>query len=287
MNIADRAFIYRAGKLLIFLVLSFLSLFLILLVCCSSLISGLFMIIVSVILLVVFLPIRLSDRSFTITRVILGIAAVLMMFLFSDLPIREIHHRFNTLDDKVTASGPKALNFWDKMTVYNTNMIIGTYGHILGVPEYGKQSLRLILKTRKPRKWESDFALKSPKVVGVINNWIVLLKRQRRDKSFIKLPPRRISWQSARNDRRVALALNPAKMEAKATPIGDRWQLDIKATTRMKFRQNAKRIILTAGNTNLVLPEKPFWALQQLGWLKPYTVIWEWFVFSDDERLNK
>ena len=227
MNITDRAFIYRAGKLLIFLVLSFLSLFLILLVCCSSLISGLFMIIVSVILLMVFLPIRLSDRSFTITRV------------------------------------------------------------ILGVPEYGKQSLRLILKTRKPRKWESDFALKSPKVVGVINNWIVLLKRQRRDKSFIKLPPRRISWQSARNDRRVALALNPAKMEAKATPIGDRWQLDIKATTRMKFRQNAKRIILTAGNTNLVLPEKPFWALQQLGWLKPYTVIWEWFVFSDDERLNK
>ncbi|RKY62008.1 MAG: hypothetical protein DRP96_01395, partial [Candidatus Neomarinimicrobiota bacterium] len=170
MNIADRAFIYRAGKLLIFLVLSFLSLFLILLVCCSLLIGGLFMIIFSVILLVVFLPIRLSDRSFTITRV------------------------------------------------------------ILGVPEYGKQSLRLILKTRKPRKWESDFALKSPKVVGVINNWIVLLKRQRRDKSFIKLPPRRISWQSARNDRRVALALNPAKMEAKATPIGDRWQLDIKAT---------------------------------------------------------
>jgi len=287
MNVTDRAFIHKFGRLILMVVLGILSFFLLLFLFWSIFIGGLFLIIFSVIMMAVFLPLKLNNQQFTIIRIILGIAALAMMLMFSDLPIVEAQKRFNDLDSKVANRGLASLTLADKMTIYNTNIIISFYGRILGFPEYGKQSLRLCVKSSGARTWESEFALKSPKVVSVINNWSVLLKRHRRDVSHVMLPARTISWQNTQNDRRVALALNPVTIEAKACPVGNRWRLDCKATTRIKYRSGAERILLMSGDKKLTLPEGPFWALQQAGWLKPYTAVWEWSFFSDDERLSK
>ncbi|MDO9547715.1 MAG: hypothetical protein Q7J65_01960 [Candidatus Marinimicrobia bacterium] len=287
MNVADHVFIHKVSRLILMIILGIVSFFLLLFLFWSIFIGGLFLIVFSVIMLVVFLPLKLNNQQFTIIRIILGIAALVMILMFSDLPIVEAQKRFNELDSKVANRGLASLTFADKLTVYHTNLIISFYGRILGFPEYGKQSLRLCVTSKSARTWESDFALKSPKVVSVINNWLVLLKRHRRDVSHVMLPARTISWQSTQNDRRVALALNPVTIEAKACPVGNRWRLDCKATTRIKYRSDAERIILTSGDKKLTLPEGPFWALQQAGWLKPYTAVWVWSFFSDDERLVK
>lgn len=287
MNVTDRAFIQKVSKLIMIIFLGIISFFLLLLLFWSFLIGGLFLIIFSVIILAVFTPVKLDKQQLTITRIILGIAALVMILMFSDLPIMEIQKRFNELDYKVKNGGPSSLSFSDKLTVYNTNLVISFYGRLLGFPEYGKQSLRLCVKSREARSWESEFTLKSPKVVSVINNWIVLLKRHRRDVSHVMLPARTISWKSTQNDRRVALALNPVKLEAKACPVGNRWRLDCRAIKRVKYRRDAKRILVTAGGVQLIIPEGPFWALQETGWLKPYTAVWEWSILSDDKRLVK
>ncbi|MBN2601152.1 MAG: hypothetical protein JXR87_04090 [Candidatus Marinimicrobia bacterium] len=285
MNITDRVFIRKLGRLILMLILGIISLFLLLFLFWSVCIGGLFLIIFSVIMLTVFLPIKLNNQQFTIVRIIFGIAAVAMILMFADLPIVEIQKRFNELDSRVASRGPATLTFSNKLCVYNTNLIISFYGRLLGFPEYGKQSLRLCVNNRGARTWDSEFPLKSPKVVGVINNWSVLLKRKRRDITHVILPARTISWQNTQNDRRVALALNPVTIEAKASPVGGRWRMDCRATTRVKYRSGTERILLTAGDKKLILPEGPFWALQQAGWLKPYTAVWEWSVFSDDKRL--
>ena len=287
MNVTDRAFMSKLGRLILTVILGIVSFFLLLFLFWSVCIGGLFLIIFSLIMLVVFLPIKLGNQQFTIIRIILGVAALAMMLMFSDLPIVETQKRFNELDSRVASGGPAALTFSDKLSVYNTNLILSFYGRILGFPEYGKQSLRLCINSSGARTWDSEFPLKSPKVVGVINNWSVLLKRNRRDITHVMLPARTISWQSTQNDRRVALALNPVTIEAKACPVGNRWRMDCRATTRIKYRRGAERILMTTGDKKLILPEGPFWALQQAGWLKPYTAVWEWSVFSDDERLVK
>lgn len=283
MNKNERAIVYRLGQLLLTISLGTVAFFLLLFLFWAVLIGGLFLIVFALILILVFLPFKLASRHFTIVRIILGIFALILLVMFAKLPVQEVQHRFDRLERKVSKNGPGGLSFTEKLTVYQTNLIISISGHLLGFPEYARQSLRLSLGGGTPRSWRSDFALKSPKVSGVFKNWIVLLGRQSREVSFVSLPARTVSWHSTEGDRRVALALNPVKLEAKASPTGQRWRFDCRATTRMKYREDGSREIFS----ELILPEAPFWALQQQGWLKPYTVVWEWSFFSDDKRLKR
>ncbi|HDP67765.1 MAG TPA: hypothetical protein ENN20_04585 [Candidatus Marinimicrobia bacterium] len=286
-NKNERAFVYRLGQLLLTILLGTVSFFLLLFFFWAVLIGGLFLIVFALILVPVFLPFKLASRHLTIMRIIFGIFALILLLMFAKLPVQEIQHRFDRLERKVAKEGPGALSFTDKLTVYQTNLIISISGQVLGFPEYARQSLRLGIGGGTQRSWRSDFALKSPKVSGVFKNWIVLLGRQSRDVSFVSLPARTVSWQSTADDRRVALALNPVKLEAKASPAGQRWRFDCRATTRMKYREDGSRVIFSVNNQHLILPEAPFWALQQQGWLKPFTVVWEWSFFSDDRRLKQ
>ncbi len=287
MNVLDRTFVRKLVKLVLAILMGIISFFVFILLFWSILLKGPALIAFSVIILAVFLPIKLGNKQYTITRIIIGIAALVIILMFSDLPIREINKRMNEWDSTLTKRGISGYSFSDKLSIYNTNLVISFYGRLFGVPEYGKQSLRLCMKTRNDREWSSDFAMKSPKVIGVIKNWKALLRRQKKNVSRIMLPSRKISWRNYVNDRRVALALNPVILEAKACPEGRRWRLDCKAKLRVKYRKNAKRALLTTGRETLILAEGPFWALQQEGWLFPYTVFWNWSIYTDDKRLSR
>lgn len=287
MNVLDRAFIQKLVKLVLAILMGIISFFVFILLFWSILLRGPVLIAFSAIMFAVFLPIKLRNKQYTITRIIIGIAALVIILMFSDLPIHEINKRVNKWDYILEKRGISEYSFLDKLSIYNTNLVISFYGRLFGAPEYGKQSLRLCIKTRNDREWSSDFAMKSPTVTGVIKNWEALLRRQKKNVSDLMLPSRKISWRNYVDDRRVALALNPVILEAKACPEGDRWRLDCKAELRVKYRRNAKRVLLTTGRETLVLAEGPFWALQQEGWLFPYTAVWNWSIYSDDERLSR
>lgn len=286
MNLNDHTFVYKSGRLSLLILLGIISFFLLLFFFWSLLIGGLFLIVITLLLLLVFLPLMQKSRHYTITRIIFSLFIIILIIMFADLPVQEVQSRFNRLAHEVRTDGPGSLSFIDKLTVYHTNIIIVVSGRLLGFPEYGRQSWRLCTGGGAQHGWHSDFALKSPKVVGVFRNWTVLLERQRRDVSYVSLPARSISWQSTQGDRRVALALNPVKLEAKACPVGQRWRFDCRATTRVKYDKIGARVIISVADRQLMLPEAPFWALQQAGWLKPFTAVWEWSFFSDDKRLK-
>ena len=287
MNVLDRAFVHKLVKLVLAILMGIISFFVFILFFWSILLRGPVLIAFSAIMLAVFFPIKLGNKQYTITRIIIGIAALVIILMFSDLPIREINKRVNEWDYTLEKRGISGYSFFDKLSIYNTNLVISFYGRLFGAPEYGKQSLRLCMKTRNDREWSSDFAMKSSKVTGVIKNWCVLLKRRRKNVTHMILPTRKISWRNYVDDRRAALALNPVFLEAKACPVGDRWRLDCEAKLRVKYRKNAKRVLLTTSRETLILAEGPFWALQQEGWLFPYTAIWTWSIYSDDKRLSR
>jgi len=129
-------------------------------------------------------------------------------------------------------------------------------------------------------------AMKSPKITSAINNWLKLLSYQERNIAQYNLPARKIIWNVYSEDRRVALAMNPVVLEGKALPEGNRWRLDCKASVYVKYRQDEARLLLKLKDNKLINPGGPFWALQELGWLHPYTAVWTWTIYSNDPRLS-
>jgi hypothetical protein len=286
MNVTDKAFVYRVSKLTATIVLSFISVIILILFIWSIFIRGPVLIAFATLLLLVFLPLKLDELYLTVIKIGVLIASIVLIIIFSAFPIKEIQMRLNHWSYTLGQRGISGYTVIDKVAIYNTNLVYGIYAQFIGAPEFGKEVLRLCVPTSGSRIWSSSFAMKSPKVIGTLNNWIALLNRQKRNVSHYNLPARKISWNDYTSDRRVALALNPVILEAKASPVGDRWRLDCKATIRIKYRQDSERPLLTSKGKRLLNPGGPFWALQEIDWLHPYTAIWSWSIYSDDSRLS-
>jgi len=234
----------------------------------------------------IFLPLKLDKPLFTLIKVGLLILAVALIIVFSVRPMQEIQKQLNNWNTRLTHQGLRNFSTIDKIAVYNTNLVYGFYAQFIGAPEFGKEVLRLCIPTSSSRNWHSSMAVKSPKITSAINNWLKLLSYQERNVAQYNLPARKIIWNDYSDDRRVALALNPVTLEAKASPVGDRWQLDCKAIVRVKYRQDGEYLLLTSNNKRLINPGGPFWVLQEINWLHPYTAIWSWSIYSDDPRLS-
>ncbi len=286
MNVTDKAFIYKVSKLIATIVLSFISVFIFILFIWSLFIRGPILIAFSTLLLLIFLPLKLDELYLTIIKIGILIVSIALIVIFSAFPMKEIQMRLNHWSYNLGQRGISSFTFMDKVALYNTNLVYGIYAQFIGAPEFGKEVLRLCIPANEIRTWRSAFAMKSPKVIGVINNWIILLNHQKRNVSHYNLPARKITWNDYTSDQRVALALNPVTLEAKASPVGDRWRLDCKATGYIKYRQDGERLLLKSKNQRLLNPGGPFWALQELDWLHPYTAVWIWSIYSDDPRLS-
>jgi len=286
MKVTEKAFIYRVSKLIAAVVLSSISVIIFILFIWSLFIKGPILIVFSTLLLLVFLPLKLNKLYLTIIKIGIVIALVVLIITFSASPMKEIQMRLNHWSHNLNQQEIGGFTSMDKVALYTTNLVYGIYAQFIGAPEFGKEVLRLCVPTSARRTWSSSFAMQSPKVIGTLNNWIALLNRQKRNVSHDKLPARKITWNNYADDRRVALALNPVLLEGKAQPEGNRWRLDCKATVYVKYRQNEARLLLKTKDGHLVNPDSPFWALQELGWLHPYTAVWTWSVYSDDPRLS-
>jgi len=286
MNVTDQAFVYRFTKFIATLLLSIISLFLCMFFIWSLFIRGPILIVFAAILLLIFLPLKLDKPLFTLIKVGLLILAVALIIVFSVRPMQEIQKQLNNWNTRLTHQGLRNFSTIDKIAVYNTNLVYGFYAQFIGAPEFGKEVLRLCIPTSSSRNWHSSMAMKSPKITSAINNWLKLLSYQERNVAQYNLPARKIIWNDYSDDRRVALALNPVTLEAKASPVGDRWQLDCKAIVRVKYRQDGEYLLLTSNNKRLINPGGPFWVLQEINWLHPYTAIWSWSIYSDDPRLS-
>lgn len=287
MNVTDRAFIYKTGKLILTIFLGIISFFIFIFFTWSLFICRPILMIIAAILLLIFLPLKLDKPIFTQIKVGLLILTLALITMFSARPIQEIQKQLNHWNYQLAKHGLKSYNTLDKIAIYHTNLVYGLYAPLIGAPEFGREVLRLCLPSSTIRTWHSSMAIKSPKIIGAINNWIELLRNQKRNVAHYNLPARKLTWNDYTGDRRVALALNPVLLEGKAVPEGNRWRLDCKATVYVKYRQDEARLLLKSKDNQLINPGGPFWALQELNWLHPYTAVWTWSIYSDDPRLSR
>jgi hypothetical protein len=286
MNVNDRAFVHKLSKLIATILLSILSLFIFTFFTWSLFIRGPILIAFAAIMLLIFLPLKLDKLKFTLIKVALLIIALTLIIVFSARPMQEIQKQLNNWNYQLAHQGLRNFSTLDKIAIYNTNLVYGFYAQFIGAPEFGKETLRLCIPSSSSRSWHSSMAMKSPKITSTINNWLVLLSHQKRNVAQYNLPARKITWNDYSDDRRVALALNPVVLEGKALPEGNRWRLDCKASVYVRYRQDGVRLLFKSKDDKLINPGGPFWALQELGWLSPYTAVWTWSIYSDDPRLS-
>jgi hypothetical protein len=142
-------------------------------------------------------------------------------------------------------------------------------------PEVAREQLLLYVPGPAVRTWSSDFAMASPQVRRVVNEYRHAV--QAADRDSIRLPQRLVHFRFERTPR-VALALNPARISATGRRRDDGWLLDLAAEVAVKYSATARVPVPVGLGQTVVIPELVFWHLQERGWLHPYRARWVWEV---------
>lgn len=91
-------------------------------------------------------------------------------------------------------------------------------------------------------------------------------------------------YSMGKSEARYALALNPAEMRVSARRIGSVWALNVSIRVECTYPQRGVATLIRY--PELKIQEGLFWVLEQVGWLHPYTMEWNFSITTDDARLT-
>ena len=131
-----------------------------------------------------------------------------------------------------------------------------------------RENLLLLLPGPGERVWQSDFPASAA------------LVRQSIERTLAKKAPAAdeygLQWPSYCADRcDVAFALNGGWL--KVVTAGGTGRCTARAGTHVRYgRQFRASTLFGARGYYLRIDQAPYWALQELGWLHPYSAVYEW-----------
>ena len=219
-------------------------------------------------------------RSRRVRRTAFGMGVVGLV-AGAPLAVRELQHRLDTLAGRLAAQRG-TLSTPERVQVAALNLAMGLGGLLLGYPEAACETLWLFVPGSPVREWRSDFAMGSPLVRQRVRDMLAEARRRGRPGESVKLSRRTVAWTAealARDSPRVALALNsPLELEAVAHPRGSGWRLELQGRAAVRYPARSRVSLGRVFGQPLVLEEGLFAALQNAGWLHPYTAVWSWSV---------
>ena len=224
------------------------------------------------------LPLRFQYKTPIKTSVMI----LLLLAAFFTVPISSdaMNHHTDRLAHKIAVGGPTALGTGDRIGVYLLGLWTAGLGALL-YPEVAKELFYLYLPSDGGvRNFTTDFAMASAKIRAPLRAFAHSLNDgDGADGNVVRLPQRRIAWASyagTRTERRVALALNPCLLSAVARRVHGAWRISASAVVRVAFPPRNRVTLGQIGGRPLQIEEGLFWALQELGWLHPYSAAWSW-----------
>ncbi len=233
-------------------------------------------------------PVRFDLRTAAYRGVIL-VAVAVGALAWGHVSLLEFQDSVDQLSHQIRHEGAESLAFEQRAGIYGLNLVMGAGGCVAGYPEAGKETILLAVPGPTTRHWGSDFALRSPRVRRAIGRMIA--EADADDGESVQLTPETVGWPHyafGQDSLRVALALNsPLEISGTASRVDDRWRLDLVGTARIEYPSKGRVSLM--GNVHgreIALEEGLFGALQDVGWLHPYTARWSWTVYSDDPRLT-
>ncbi len=190
----------------------------------------------------------------------------------------QVQQRFTTMHEKYVIQGVDGLNLFDRMTIYETNMMMAAYAMIIGWPEISIETFLMYFPGDRIRTRRSDFAMADPLVREIVDVWIEQASIV--DDGY-RFAEEYLAWDTyTLSNSRVALALNGAWMhgEIATGEDGDRF-LHCQIHIACDYPDSSfTRMVVPVLNKPLQFEEGLYHALEEIGWLHTYTMIWEWEV---------
>ena len=205
------------------------------------------------------------------------------------------------------------LSMRDQVAVYGFNTVFGMSALVLGFPEFGVETLSMGIPISlsgtcpEPRRsryrrsvqgipgdldpplrsWNSDFAMRSPRVRSTVRKWARSLPSQADEGATRRFGPASgWVWQGSdyweeTKANGVAAALNSptTRLEGTATRTGDRWRMDLVVHLAVAY---PKKATMHLGPFSL---EEGMW-YDSRSILQPYCGEYKWSVWSDSPELD-
>lgn len=197
------------------------------------------------------------------------------------MPVKEYSRRATELETKRRASGPAAFTARDLAGIWGFNVVMGIGGLACGLPEVAQETLLLAAPGGKPKRFEGDFAMRSPKVRAALREMLAEAKASDRER-IEKLGPKEVVWSryDVSDSPRVGLALNSLTLTASGRKLGREWSLDVSGRVPISYPSEG-----TLSIAGVPIYEGLFWVAQERRWLHPYEADWRWTVNESDPRL--
>ena len=205
----------------------------------------------------------------------LGLLLLLSMTPYS---FNQISGEMDLLGAKIKDQGAKALNQTERLRIYLGNISMGLVGFAMMAPEVSIETLLLMDPSGKDRNFNSDFAMKSPHVRKIINQYTEKVKTGNAPLTSKRIP---LAWGKgtqtySMEDYRVALAVAGGGLFLKYKPEGEGYVIDCRITIDVRYSEGYKLDIFEYGQFRLYIDEAIFSALQDLNWFHPYLAHYSW-----------
>ena len=185
--------------------------------------------------------------------------------------------RIEPLAARHAAGGPDALGRRDRASVWLLHLGMGLAGAPM-FPEAASETLRLVVPGPVVRVIRSSFPGGATPVRQAIGRWEEALRKAEDDAVLFR--PRRLVI--GRTELRHALALDPVTLSGSAVRDGARWRLEVLAAVPIDYPPKSALPLFSTPAGPVRIHEGLFDALEQRGWLFPYSAEYRWTEWIDD-----
>ena len=203
---------------------------------------------------------------------------LLLLLSMTPYSFNKISGEMDRLGVIIRGQGAEALNQTERLRIYLGNISMGLVGFAMIAPEVSIETLLLMDPSGKDRNFNSDFAMKSPHVRKIINQYTEKVKAGSAPATSKRIP---LAWGKGTHtysmiDYRVALAVAGGGLFLTYKPEGDGYVIDCRITIDVRYSEGYKLDIFEYGQFRLYIDEAIFSALQDLNWFHPYLAHYRW-----------
>jgi len=195
---------------------------------------------------------------------------LISMIVATPITLNQLTHGIRHIGDVATISGPQSLSYPTRFGLWWSAIWLSIGGIAYLTPYTVAEQVLMFWPGEKERLWNSDFPTKAKKVRAFVKQ--AKKEAKNRDASY----KYDLLWKSYCQDNcDVGLALNGGDLTVDISNNGQGCIATARVSVSYKPQYRGSTI-LGYGKYRLRIDQASYWSLQELGWLFPYTLRYQW-----------
>ena len=198
------------------------------------------------------------------------VVTLISMIVATPITLNQLTHGIRHIGDIATVSGPQSLSYPTRFGLWWSAIWLSIGGIAYLTPYTVAEQVLMFWPGEKERLWNSDFPTKAKKVRAFVKQ--AKKEAKNRDASY----KYDLLWKSYCQDNcDVGLALNGGDLTVDISNNGQGCIATARVSVSYKPQYRGSTI-LGYGKYRLRIDQAAYWSLQELGWLFPYTLRYQW-----------